>query len=333
MKVYGSVDAKITVSVMVIAYKMEKTILEAVDGALAQTVACEIIISDDASPLPDRSIELVMKHLEGYEGPHRVIVRRNEVNAGLCEHINALVPISTGDIIVFMSGDDVAYPNRVERSLAALERHRDSVLVGSHVNEIDAEGKPGIQFTRGMGYASADQHRLLHCGSFICLLGASMALRRSLLADLPPLKGMVEDNMISLRATLFGPIYCVAETWISYRRHDDNLSAWVFSRDGDRVKAKRQRYERTIRMYREIADDHELCINSLPHLSAAIRRNAESLIAMYRIEADGREAVLLKPKREWIKPIILGLQHPGLRRKAFERALKIFLPRRWAGIS
>jgi glycosyltransferase involved in cell wall biosynthesis len=332
MKVFGSAAEKFHVSVMVIAYKMEKTIIEAIDGALSQTVPCEIIVSDDASPGQDRSYELALAHLQNYSGPHRVMVRRNEKNVGLCEHINILVPLSSGEIIVFMAGDDVSYPHRVERSLAALNLHADSVLVGSHVDEIDGAGQPGEKFTRGMGYDQADQHRLLHCGSFICLLGASMALRRSLLADLPPLVGMVEDNMISLRGALFGPIYCIRETWLQYRRHEDNLSAWVFSREGDRVQAKRQRYERTIRMYREIADDHERCVNALPELSDTVRRNALSLVAMYRIEADGREAVLNKPKREWIKPIMQGLRHPGLRRKAFERAIKIFLPRRWAGI-
>ena len=50
---------------------------------------------------------------------------------------------------------------------------------------------------------------------------------------------------------------------------------------------------------------------------------------MYRLEADMREAILDRPRREWIPYLWRGLRHPGLRRKSAERAFKLFLPRRW----
>ena len=39
-----------TATILVIAYKMEAMIGEAIRSALAQTIPCEIIVSDDCSP-------------------------------------------------------------------------------------------------------------------------------------------------------------------------------------------------------------------------------------------------------------------------------------------
>ena len=40
------------------------------------------------------------------------------------------------------------------------------------------------------------------------------------IAGLPPLQGMVEDNMLSLRAALLGTCRCLPEALLGYRRHD-----------------------------------------------------------------------------------------------------------------
>lgn len=44
-----------------------------------------------------------------------------------------------------------------------------------------------------------------------------------------------------------------------------------------------------------------------------------------------REAVLDKPRSQWLAPLWRGLRHPGLRRKSAERAFKLLLPRRLFG--
>jgi hypothetical protein len=199
------------------------------------------------------------------------------------------------------------------------------------VDEIDNQGEI---LRRGAWFLKSplDQHELLHCGKFITLLGASMAIRRELLQDMPPLQGMVEDNMLTLRASLFGRIYCLRESLLLYRRHEGNLGNWVYAQEADRKAARRKRYERTIVLYRQIADDHARCLAALPQLTAAQRLIGEQIVSMYRIEAEGREVLLTRPKREWLAAILKGLRHPGLRRKSWERALKLLIPRRWMGL-
>jgi GT2 family glycosyltransferase len=236
--------------------------------------------------------------------------------------------LATGRILVFMAGDDVSYPQRVARLLAEFDAHADAYAVGSAVDEIDGSGQ---LLRRGAWHLPSpmDQYKLLHLGKFVTLLGASMAVRRELLDELPPLQGLIEDNMLTLRASLFGRIYCLKESLLGYRRHEANLGRTVFVRTGPSRAARRQRYERTIRMYREIADDHERCLKALPGLAPDRRTLAEQIISMYRIEAESREAVLKLPKRRWLPLIWKGIKHPGLRRKSIERALKLAIPRSW----
>lgn len=313
-------------TILLLAYRMEKTLPAALAGALAQTVPCEIIVSDDASG--DRSLEVARELVAGYTGPHKVIIRGNEHNQGLCRHIDTVSKLATGDILVFMAGDDVSYPERVAKLLAAFDANPDAYAVGSAVDEIDALDQP---LRKGAWYLDSpmDQYKLLHLGKFVTLLGASMSLRRELLDGMPTLTGMVEDNMLTLRASLFGRVYCLRESLLGYRRHAGNLGATVFVRKGPARAARRQRYERTIRMYREIADDHERCLQALPELPLERRQLGEQIVSMYRIEAESREAVLNLPKHRWLKPIWKGLNHPGLRRKSLERAFKLAVPRRW----
>ena len=313
-------------SILLLTYRMEKTVRPALAAALAQTVPCEIIVSDDGSG--DRTLEVAREMTAGYTGPHKLIIRGNEQNQGLCRHIDTVSKLASGEVLIFMAGDDVSYPQRVARLLAVFDAHADAYAVGSAVDEIDASDR---LLRRGAWYLQSpmDQRTLLHLGKFVTLLGASMAIRRELLDGLPPLAGLVEDNMLTLRASLFGKIYCLKESLLGYRRHEANLGSTVFVRKGPSRAARRRRYERTIRMYREIADDHERCLQALPQLPPERRQLGEQIVSMYRIEAESREAVLELPKWRWLELIWKGLKHPGLRRKSVERALKLAVPRSW----
>ena len=106
----------------------------------------------------------------------------------------------------------------------------------------------------------------------------------------------------------------------------------MFARQEARAQARRRRYERTIAFYRGTADDLDHCIAQLPDLQGQRLRDARDLVAMYRLEADAREAILLRPRRQWLAPIWRGLLQRGLRRKSAERALKLLLPRRLLGV-
>lgn len=311
-------------TILVIAYRMAATIADALRSALAQTVPCEILVSDDSSG--DDTLAIARSVLDGYAGPHRVRLRSTARNLGLCAHLNELATEASGDILVFLAGDDIAYPARVETLLAAFDDPAVQ-LVGSAVDDIDGSGNILAARVRGLP-ARVDQRWFLRRGKLATVLGASMALRRELLTTLPPLVGKVEDNMLSLRAALLGDGACVAEPLLGYRRHDNNLGDWVFDRRTGGRAGYEQRQRRVLAMYREIADDQQRCVEARPELPEQRRRLALELAAMYRLEAEMREAILDLPRTRWLGPLWRGLRHPGLRRKSAERLLKLLLPRR-----
>ncbi len=317
-------------TVLVIAYRMRDTIADAISSALAQTVCCEIIVSDDCSD--DGTLEAARAAIAGYTGPHRVCVRSTPRNLGLCGHLNDLATIARGEVLVFLSGDDLAYPHRVERLLSAMAVQPDAMVVGSAVDDIDMQGKALATRVRGLP-PRLDQLWFLRRGKLQTVLGASMAVRRSLLTGLPPLRGVVEDNMLSLRAALLGNCLCLAEALLGYRRHDHNLNDWMFDRSDNDYAAYERRNRRVLAMYRDIAADQERCVDASPQLSDERKRLGLALARMYRLEAEMREAVLDLPRNKWLRPLWRGLRHPGLRRKSAERALKLLLPRRWFGRS
>lgn len=313
-------------SILLLTWRDRAFIDAALDGALAQTVPCEIVVSNDASD--DGTHERCIERLAGYAGPHRIVVRRNQHNLGVAGHVNAVVPMSRGRILVMMAGDDVSMPDRVARVLAAFDAAPEAMALDTAYRAIDADGQPVAHRM----HAERERFGLKYiarAGRLVGLLGASLAFRREVFDRFGPLHGPIEDNALALRAALLGDCLRLREPLVLYRQHGGSVSSGVFARTETRAQAKQRRYRRTIGFYRGTADDLAYCIERLPQLDARRRRLALDIVEAYRIEADAREAMLDRPRRDWLGPIVRGLRHPGMRRKSVERALKLVLPRRW----
>jgi glycosyltransferase involved in cell wall biosynthesis len=95
------------------AYNQEKYIKSAVEAALAQTYTpLEIIVSDDASS--DQTFDICSEVVARYVGPHTVKLNRNPRNVGLASHVNRMLEMSRGELLVMAAGDDVSVPERTE---------------------------------------------------------------------------------------------------------------------------------------------------------------------------------------------------------------------------
>ena len=313
---------------LIVAWRMRETLPAALAGALAQTVPCEIIVSDDASG--DGGIAALAPLLAGYAGPHRVRLRQGERNLGLCAHLHELVAMASAPIVFNSAGDDVSKPQRVAAILAEFAAHPQAMIVGSSVDDVDAEGRLLQAATRGLP-RRVDQDWLLAQGKLATILGASMAWRRALFDGFPPLQGRVEDNMLMLRGALLGECRCLPQPLIDYRRHDNNLGDWVFDRSESGYAGWKRRQLRVAEMYLQIADDQRRCLQARGDLDAERRAKGGHLQALYRLEAEQRIALVERPRRDWIDPLWRGFRLRGLRRKSAERALKLLLPRRLFG--
>lgn len=325
----ASADRRLRASILLLTWRDRAYIDEAIAGALAQTVPCEIVVSNDASD--DGTHERTLELLQGYAGPHRISVRRNARNLGVAGHVNAAVPLTSGDIVVMMAGDDIARPDRVERTLAAFEAEPGIAALDSAVQAIDADGRP-LALRVHRGPARFGLGCIAGAGRLVGLLGAALAFRREVFDRFGPIRGPIEDNALALRAALLGDCLRLPEPLVRYRQHAGSVSSGVFARNEPRELAKRRRYERTIAFYRGTADDFEHCLAQLPDLPPSRRRDAAAILAAYRIEADAREAMLDPDRRRWLAPILRGLRQRGMRRRSAERALKLLVPRRLLGL-
>lgn len=314
-----------SVTLLVIAYRMRDTIAEAIRSALAQTWPCEIIVSDDSSG--DGTLEAAR---EAARDEPRVRIRSTARNIGLCAHLNELAALARSEILVCLSGDDVAMPQRVQRLAGAFAANPDAQLVGSQVDDIDAQGMLRAEGVRGLP-PQIDQRWLLRRGKLATILGASMAFRRELIVALPPLCGTVEDNMLTLRAALMGECLCLQQPLLKYRLHGGNLNDKVFDRSSRDYAGYERRNRRVIAMYRDIAADQRRCVAARADLPVERRELGLTLAGMYELEAEMREVILDRPRAQWIAPLWRGVRHPGLRRKSIERALKLALPRQLFG--
>ncbi len=123
-----------TVSVVIPVFNGAATIAAAIDSAIAQEFAgeLEVIVVNDGSTDGTSSV------LDAYRG--RVIVI-DRVNGGPAAARNAGVRASRGEYVAFLDADDIWMPNKLEKTLAALDRDGDAAMVYTNASMIGVNGE------------------------------------------------------------------------------------------------------------------------------------------------------------------------------------------------
>src|SRR5262249_35850114 len=104
----------------VASFNQESYVRNAIESAFAQKYSpLEIILSDDCSK--DKTFAIMRQMAQTYKGSHRIILNQNERNLGLVGHLNRLVELAAGDLIVCAGGDDISFPERASLSVQAWE--------------------------------------------------------------------------------------------------------------------------------------------------------------------------------------------------------------------
>src|SRR6056297_2960635 len=111
------------VSVIIPTYNRAKTLLRAIDSALAQTIDdLEVVVVDDGSTDNTESV------LAAYDDP-RVRPVIHETNQGANVARNTGLEHACGEYVAFLDSDDEWHPAKLERQLAVLEE-RSSDWIG-----------------------------------------------------------------------------------------------------------------------------------------------------------------------------------------------------------
>ncbi|KND59773.1 hypothetical protein BVER_02861 [Candidatus Burkholderia verschuerenii] len=203
---------------MLIAFNQEKTIGDAICGALAQTWSpLEILISDDASR--DGTYAEAERCVRDYRGPHTVRLFRNEVNLGISAHLSALVARTSGEMLFIAAGDDISRPERVERVMRVwLDSGKRHDLIATDLQDLDRDGTAHdvLRVTDLDGYRSFEawSSERPH------LVGAAHAWARRLFDAFGPIAPGIygEDQIMAFRAIMSHGAHTLHEPLVLYRR-------------------------------------------------------------------------------------------------------------------
>jgi len=262
-----------------VAYNQAHFIREAVESALAQTYSpMEILLSDDCSA--DGTFEIIQDVVRGYSGPHKVILNRNSHNLGLSRHVNKIIELSTGELIIAADGDDVSSPLRTERCVEVWLKNGKPAALSSSFSCIDAAGNPSKTKDGDQWFALIRPHMnegaaasLLRFCRQGCprLISCSAAWTREMWDAFGPLPSGVwfEDDVITLRAWLYDRIVFLPEAFVKYREHDANM----FNRVESPLTSLRARQdaEEATKLYARRRRDTYLCY--MPDLDVAVRHD------------------------------------------------------------
>ena len=121
------------ISVIMSAYNAEKYIKEAINSVLNQTFKdFEFIIINDGSTDSTKNIILSYKD-------SRIRLIENKENIGLTKSLNKGLRVAKGEYIARVDVDDPSMPERFEKQVSFLDRHKDMAVVGSWTQVINEE--------------------------------------------------------------------------------------------------------------------------------------------------------------------------------------------------
>jgi hypothetical protein len=202
-------DCRPLLTVALFSYNQEKYIQAAIEGVLAQTYSpLEIIISDDCSK--DKTFNIIEDVARSYEGPHRLVINRNESNLGICGHVNRVCGMARGEWLIAAAGDDVSLPERVEVLAECILRYPASAYALSQAitfsDDCVARTKVDTTFTQPLGATEA--FRLSVFREFGALLEDTCN----------------EDWALYFRAQIRGEVIIVERPLVRYRLSEVSLT-------------------------------------------------------------------------------------------------------------
>lgn len=208
---------------LVTSYRQEQFVSSAVQAALAQDYCnLQIIFSDDCSP--DGTFGALQRAVEGYDGPHRVIVRQTSQNLGVVRHFYDAIAVADGDLIMFAPADDISYAGRARRLVEAwVESGADAIMSDWDVIDINGEI---VRHGRESGRADLRFEEIFPGQQVIQLTGTATAYSATALNLIPcPPWRIFEDLYLTLMLHWRGRrVHVIPDALIGYRTHDESAT-------------------------------------------------------------------------------------------------------------
>jgi len=206
-----------TVSVVINNYNYARFLRQAIDSALAQSYAAEVVVVDDGSS--DDSVQVI----QSYGDKIRPVLK---TNGGQGSAFNAGFAAARGDIIVLLDSDDYFSPVAVEHLVSAWKE--DTAILYHRLRVVDASGREiGVNPPARDSLEAGDQApALLQHGGFCYPPTSGQVYSRSLLSQILPMPErewmLCADTYLAITAAFRAKVSVMDETLAYYRMHDAN---------------------------------------------------------------------------------------------------------------
>ncbi len=217
-----------SVSVLINNFNYCSFVRSAIESALAQTRAAQVIVVDDGSS--DGSKE----QIASFGGR---ILSVFQPNGGQASAMNHGIRLATGDLVVFLDSDDLLESHAVER---LLDLWRPATVLGQFpLTILDADGRPCGVYPDPPGTQLADgdvRSELLTTGSFPTNVTSGLAFARKALDYVAPIPERQfrnnPDGYLTRAVAFLGLVQRFDERLGFYRKHDRNESSVSASPEG-----------------------------------------------------------------------------------------------------
>lgn len=163
----------ILITIIVIAYNSEKTILETLNSIENQTYKnFEIIICDDSSQ--DKTLEICKKWKEAIkEKIKNIKILNSSVNQGTVKNINKGIKVAKGEWIKLIAADDILLNSCIEDNLNYIKQNSKIKICFSKTKTFNLNSKdqgqeyPNIVNEKYMFLSVEEQYKKLRNGNFL----------------------------------------------------------------------------------------------------------------------------------------------------------------------
>lgn len=201
-------DKQKTVSVVMATYNGAEYIREQLDSIINQTYPIhELIIQDDCST--DSTVAICQEYAARYPFVH---VFRNEKNKGFNENFKTVAMRATGDLVAISDQDDIWFPDKIEKQVAAIGNH--TMCYSQHLRGNTQEK------SRLVDYKNAAERHM-----FKAVVGHSMLLEGDYARDERTWPGkLAYDIWLTILANYREGIVHLEEPLNWHRTHDGQAS-------------------------------------------------------------------------------------------------------------
>lgn len=229
------------VSVIVVSYNAEKTVLETLDSVLRQTYQnVELVLSDDCSK--DNTVQVARKwfdeHSTAFKGGAHLLTA--EHNQGVCANFNKAIRYSKGEWIKIIAADDILLPNCCNDYVEYAQSHPDAQYITGLIDVYEERfdnsclKKRGLQPVSDDVYQKNAEEQLRIAAGTMIVSGAGIFYSRCLFETIGGYntKYPFEDwpSVISSLEAGF-KVHLLKKSTVGYRHHDSlsNKSGRLFN--------------------------------------------------------------------------------------------------------